>query len=219
MMSPSASKIVLQYLRYVLAAAEKRSFRQAAIELGVWESTISRGVRDLEDQIGVALFIRNHGGVTLTNAGSKFLTHARWAVGRIEYALKDAGAAGRGEVGIVRIGIFSSLASGFLADLLQAYQFENPLVHIDVTEGSPMEHVAAVQHHRIDVAFLKGEPIAYGCDAAHFWEERVFVVLPHNHRLAEREDIVWDGLRDEHFIVSETNPGPGDPRLSHEEFG
>jgi DNA-binding transcriptional LysR family regulator len=51
----SSSKIVLQYLRYVLAAAEKHSFRQAAVELGVWESTISRGIRDLEHEMGVAL--------------------------------------------------------------------------------------------------------------------------------------------------------------------
>jgi hypothetical protein len=49
----TSSKVALQYLRYVLAAAEKRSFRQAAIELGVWESTVSRGIRDLEDEIGV----------------------------------------------------------------------------------------------------------------------------------------------------------------------
>jgi DNA-binding transcriptional LysR family regulator len=55
---------VLQYLRYVLAAAEKHSFRQAAIEPGVWESTISRGIRELEDEIGLALFIRHSGGVT-----------------------------------------------------------------------------------------------------------------------------------------------------------
>jgi DNA-binding transcriptional LysR family regulator len=48
----SSSKIVLQYLRYVLAAAEKHSFRQAAVELGVWESTISRGIRDLEHEMG-----------------------------------------------------------------------------------------------------------------------------------------------------------------------
>jgi DNA-binding transcriptional LysR family regulator len=86
----SSSKIVLQYLRYVLAAAEKHSFRQAAVELGVWESTISRGIRDLEHEMGVALFIRHPGGVTLTNAGTRFLNHALLAVGRIEYALKDA---------------------------------------------------------------------------------------------------------------------------------
>ncbi|MGO4683526.1 LysR family transcriptional regulator [Hyphomicrobium sp. 2TAF46] len=207
MAASSTSKVVLQYLRYVLVAAEKRSFRQAAVELGVWESTISRGIRDLEDEIGVALFIRHPGGVTLTNAGSRFLNHARPAVGRIEYALKDAGAAGRGEVGMVRIGIFSSLASGFLADLLQAYQAENHFVHLDFAEGGPAEHVAAVQHHRMDVAFLTGEPAAYGCEAARLWEERVFAVLPQDHDLAGREEICWDDLRDEHFIVSETNPG------------
>lgn len=201
-------KIALQYLRYVLTAADKHSFRQAAIDLGVWESTISRGIRDLEDDIGVALFIRHPGGVKLTNAGIKFLGHARMAIGRIEYALKDAGAAGRGEVGMVRIGIFSSLASGFLADLLQAYQVDNPLVHLDFVEGGPAEHVAAVQHHRMDVAFLTGEPAAHGCETARFWDERVFVVVPRGHGLAEREEIGWDDLRDERFIVSETNPGP-----------
>jgi DNA-binding transcriptional LysR family regulator len=76
------SRVALQYVRYVLAAAEKRSFRQAAIDLGLWESTISRGIRDLEDEIGVALFIRHPGGVRLTNAGSKFLSHARMAISR-----------------------------------------------------------------------------------------------------------------------------------------
>jgi DNA-binding transcriptional LysR family regulator len=204
----SSPKVALQYLRYVLAAAEKHRFRQAAIDLGVWESTISRVIRDLEDHIGVALFIRHPGGVKLTNAGIKFLGHARMVIGRIEFALKDAGAAGRGEVGLVRIGIFSSLASGFLADLLQAYRAENPFVHLDFTESGPAEHVAAVQHHRMDVAFLTGEPSAYGCETARLWEERVFVVLPKDHNLVEREEISWDDLRHEHFIVSETNPGP-----------
>ena len=170
----TSSKVVWQYLRYVLAAADKHSFRQAAAELGVWESTISRGIRELEDEAGVALFIRHPGGVTLTNAGNKFLNHARTAIGRIEYALKDAGATGRGEVGVVRIGIFSSLASGFLADLLQCYQARNPFVHLNFVEGGPAEHVAAVQHHRQHTAFLTGEPAAYGCEIARLWEERVF---------------------------------------------
>jgi DNA-binding transcriptional LysR family regulator len=165
----SSSKIVLQYLRYVLAAAEKHSFRQAAVELGVWESTISRGIRDLEHEMGVALFIRHPGGVTLINAGTRFLNHALLAVGRIEYALKDAGAAGRGEVGTVRIGIFTSLASGFLADLLEAYQAKNPLVHLDFVEGSPAEHVSAVQHHRMDIAFLTGEARQPGGKVVQAW--------------------------------------------------
>ncbi|MGO4683497.1 LysR substrate-binding domain-containing protein [Hyphomicrobium sp. 2TAF46] len=207
-MKPVLSKIALQYLRYVLVAADRRSFRQAAAELGVWESTVSRGIRDLEDEIGVALFVRHSGGVMLTNAGEKFLGHARTAIGQIEYALKGAGAAGRGEVGMVRIGIFSSLASGFLADLLHAYQAENPRVRLDFTEGGLAQHVAAVQHHRMDVAFLTGAPIVYGCETTHLWDEQVFAVIPHDHVLARCERIDWDDLRDEHFLVTDTDPGP-----------
>jgi DNA-binding transcriptional LysR family regulator len=156
------------YLRYVLAAAEKHCFRQAAVELGVWESTISRGIRDLEHEMGVALFIRHPVGVTLTNAGTRFLNH----VGRIEYALKDAGAAGRGEVHSPDRDFHVSRL-GFLADLLEAYQAKNPLVHLDFVEGSPAEHVSAVQHHRMDIAFLTGEPTAYGCETTRLWTERV----------------------------------------------
>jgi DNA-binding transcriptional LysR family regulator len=203
MTRPAASKLALQYLRYALAAAEKGSFRQAAIELDVWESTISRGVRDLEDGIGVALFVRHPGGVTLTNAGRKFLSHVRMAISRIEYALKDAGAAGRGEVGRVGIGIFSSLASDFLADLLQAYQAEHPFIHLDFVEDGPAQDISAIQHHRLDIAFVIGEPVACGCEAARLWEERVFAVLPQDHHLIQREEVGWNDLRDKHFIVSE----------------
>ncbi|WP_342629693.1 LysR family transcriptional regulator [Nguyenibacter vanlangensis] len=77
-------------MRYVLVAMEKSSFRQTASELDVWESTVSRGTRDLEDEIGVALFIRHSGGVMLTNAGSEFLNHARTVLTRIDYALRGA---------------------------------------------------------------------------------------------------------------------------------
>ncbi len=72
-MKAPTCKVACRYLHYMVVATDRRSFRQAAIELGVWESTISRGIRDLEDEIGVTLFIRHYGRMKLTNAGNKFL--------------------------------------------------------------------------------------------------------------------------------------------------
>ncbi|AWC25207.1 HTH-type transcriptional regulator GltC [Aminobacter sp. MSH1] len=120
----------------------------------------------------------------------------------------DAGSFGRGEAGIVRIGIFSSLASGFLADLLRAYVAGNPSVRPDLVEGGPSEHISAVQRHQMDVTFLTGEPIADGCDRTHLWKEQVYVTLPSDHELVPRDEIFWADLRDRHFIVSEADPGP-----------
>lgn len=200
--------IEMRHLHYVVAAAERGSFRRAAKALKIHESAISRRIRDLEDEIGVALFIRHHGGVDLTHAGKGFLVHARKAIGQIGDAAMDAGSFGRGEAGVVRIGIFSSLASGFLADLIRAYTAGNPGARPDLVEGGPSEHIAAIQRHQTDVAFLTGEPAADGCDRAHLWDERVYVALPSDHELAPRHEISWGDLYNRQFIVSEVDPGP-----------
>jgi DNA-binding transcriptional LysR family regulator len=63
--------IELSQIRYFLAAVEHGSFRKAASGLGIQESTISRRIRDLEDQLGASLFIRHNGGVRLTVAGQR----------------------------------------------------------------------------------------------------------------------------------------------------
>ena len=200
--------IELRHLHYVVAASKWGSFRRAAVSLGIEQSAISRRIRDLEDDIGAALFIRHSGGVIPTQAGKKFLRHARQALNEIAYAAADVGPIGRGDEGLVRVGIFSSLASGFLAQMLRTYSDRYAGVHIDIIEGGPSDHIAAVRTHKLDVAFVTGAPSQADCDAAQLWTERVFVVLPSGHALAERKCIHWDDLRDQAFIVSEGDPGP-----------
>ncbi|WP_275600378.1 LysR family transcriptional regulator [Paracoccus versutus] len=70
---------------------EHGSFSAAAGGLGVRESAISRRIRDLEDETGAALFICHKRGVTLTDAGKRFLSHARRALDEIDLAIKDGG--------------------------------------------------------------------------------------------------------------------------------
>jgi len=196
------------HLRYVVAASRHGSFRLAAQDLGVQQSSVSRRVRDLEDEIGASLFVRHSGGVILTHAGKKFVRHARQALSEVSYAAAVVGPVGRGEEGLVRIGIFSSLASGFLARMLREYSDQYRNVRIDIIEGAPSDHISAVRLHKLDVAFVTGSPSLTDCDAAQFWTERVFVVLPDAHRLAERKSLHWKDLCDEEFVVSENDPGP-----------
>lgn len=201
-------RIELRHLRYVIAAADYRSFRRAATALGIRESSVSRRIRDLEEAIGAGLFVRHRSGVNLTYAGEQFVHRARRALNQIGQAERDAGAIGRGEDGVVRIGIFSSLASGFLAELFQAYDADHARVRLDFIEGGPTDHLLAIQQHQLDVAFLAGQPSADGCDIAHLWNERVYVAMSENDELAGREELGWDDLRGRHFIVSEAQPGP-----------
>ena len=198
----------LRHLRYTVTAADQGSFRRAALEMKVQESAVSRRIRDLEDEIGAALFIRHPSGVTLTQAGEVFVRHARQALKQVSYAAVDVGAIGRGETGIVRIGIFSSLASGFLAQLLKAFITSHSDVRIDIIEGAPCDHIAAVQQHHLDVAFVTGLHPIERCDFEQFWTERVYVVLPAMHPLSKARLIKWSDLKAQRFLVSEADPGP-----------
>lgn len=198
----------LRHLRYVISAAENGSIRRAALALGVRESAVSRRIRDLEDEIGAALFTRQRNGVDLTYAGEQFVRRVRRAINQINLAVKDVGVTGRGEDGVVRIGVFSSLASGFIAELIQAYDADHAGIRLDFIEGGPAEHLPAIRQLRLDVAFLTGKPVADGCDVAHLWNERVYVAMQAADELASHEDLGWNDLRRRHFVVSEAPPGP-----------
>lgn len=205
-MAKFTNRIELHHLRYFVAAAEHGSFRKAGASLGIQQSALSRRIRDLEDRIGTSLFHRHSTGVRLTFAGQRFLPRARKTLRYLSQGTADIAAMGRAEAGCLRIGILSSLASGFLANLLRNFSGSRAIC-IELVDGDPAEHVAAVRHFQLDVAFITGTRHWLDCDTLHLWSERMFVALPETHPLTEKEALDWADLSDETFIVSETASG------------
>ncbi|WP_297838317.1 LysR family transcriptional regulator [uncultured Roseibium sp.] len=197
-----------RHLRYFLAAVEHGSFRKAAAALEVQESAISRRIRDLEDNIGASLFHRHSGGVRLTIAGEKFLPRAREIMRHIGESGADASAIGRGEDGRIRIGNLGSLTSGFLCELLCSFRVSHPGVATELVDGAPTDLVAEIRRLHLDVAFLQGAQNWEDCDTARLWTERGFVVLSESHPLAARDELDWEDLAEETFVISEAPPGP-----------
>lgn len=202
-----SDKVELRHLRYFVAVVEHGSFRKAGAAVGRSQAAISRSIAKLEDEIGASLFHRHTWGVSQTYAGQQFLVHARRVIRTVGEGAREVASAGRSEKGRVRIGIYSSIASGFLAELLEVYGRRHSAVRIEVADGNPAEHVAAIRQLNLDVAFITGTRDWPDCERVLLWSERVFVVLPDHHALANREEVVWRDLADESFIVSETAPG------------
>jgi len=130
------------------------------------------------------------------------------AIEQLEAAGKAACAAGRGETGVVRIGILTSLASGFLRDVVQSYAARHPDISIDIHDGSRNAHIAAIRGRRLDIAFLTGTGTVSDCETSTLWEERVHVAVAKGHKLADRRMLDWADIRGERFIVSRIAPGP-----------
>jgi len=198
----------LRHLRYFVAASDHGSFRKASAALGMQESTISRAIRDLEDKLGASLFHRRVGGVCLTFAGERFLETARVVLQEIDLGIREVAAIGSGENGCIKVGISSSLASGFLSDLLGAYKKGHTQVRIEISDGRPAKHVTAVQKLRLDVAFVAANHQQEDCVTEPLWCERLFLLLPSGHRLADNAEINWLDIRRESYVISDIALGP-----------
>ncbi|MGH7886473.1 MAG: LysR family transcriptional regulator, partial [Candidatus Binatia bacterium] len=137
-----------------LAVAEHLSFRRAAEALGVCQSSVSKRVIKLENVLGVDLFDRHHTGVKVTNAGIHFFDQVRRALETLDCAVKAAGMAGRVERGNLKVGIISSLASGFLPELLRRYSALHPDIDVRFVEGAPRENLVLLRAEQLDIAFV-----------------------------------------------------------------
>lgn len=204
-------KLIPSYEFYQLicfvTAAEQGSFRKSASVLGIQQSTMSRCIYALEEKLGASLFSRHSGGIRLTYAGCRFLGSARSILQRVQNSAREVAAIGRAEQGRLTIGIFSSLASGFLAELLRTFDSNHAGVRLELINGNPNEHLAAVRQLEIDIAFLTGLSVSTDCETEYLWTERVFVVLPNDHPLASKRVLNWRDIAYETFIVSDTAPG------------
>jgi DNA-binding transcriptional LysR family regulator len=99
------------------------------------------------------------------------------------------------------------MGAGFLRELIRVYRARHPDVAMQVLEGASIEQIALLRKSRLDVAFVLGAPEVPNCDTVQLWTEHMFVALPLGHALCKDDGITWEALRDEHFVVCQTEKG------------
>lgn len=198
----------MRQIRYTVAAAQHGSLNRAARALGTDESTISRAIIRLERVIGANLFVRSRAGVTLTAAGVKFISEARSILARADSLVAWTRAAGEGRAGTLMIGHYSPISAGNFRATLLDWHDTNPDVDVGGVEAERETLLAGLDAGVIDLAIMSGEASYEGIYRASFWSERILVALPASHPLAAREDIQWNDLRNETFLLTCADPGP-----------
>jgi DNA-binding transcriptional LysR family regulator len=130
-------------LNAVAAVASHRSFRRAAIELGLSPSALSHTVAGLERRLGVRLFHRTTRSVALSAAGEQFLARIRPALGEIAEAIADVNALRDTPSGTLRLNASEGSARQVLQPILLTFLDRYPDMQIDlVTEGRLIDIVA-----------------------------------------------------------------------------
>jgi DNA-binding transcriptional LysR family regulator len=154
--------------------AERRSFRQAAADLGVTPSAVSQTIRTLEARVGIALFTRTTRSVGLTEAGERFLERARPAVEAIVAAIDAARGLGARPSGLLRLAVPRSVVPLVLQPLLASFCAAYPEVVVEIAASEELVDLARGGY---DAGIRMGEFIAEDMVAVRLTPSFRFVVV------------------------------------------
>ena len=194
------SFVELRHLRYFVAVAESGSLTVAAEKrLFTAQPSLSRQLRDLEQEVGAQLFIRGARGIELTPAGRAFLDHARLALGQANEAVAAARRAARPGKQSFSAGFLTGQEVDWLPRVSEILRNDLKNIDLKVTSDFSPDIADAVQRGEIDIGFSRIEPrpdVTYHVVA----QEPIVVVLPSDHRLASEDEIDPHELANEKFI-------------------
>jgi LysR family hca operon transcriptional activator len=190
----------LRHLRYFIAVAEIGSLTEAAKRrLYTSQPSLSRQIRDLEDQVGVELLSRSVHGVELTAAGKAFLDHARVALMHVDAAVETARRAAKPPTKTFAIGFQTGHEMNWLPQAMHVLHDELKNIHVTVSSDYSPDLAEAIARGRLDLAFMRVEP-GYDLEYHVVDHEPLIVLMPSDHRLTARDAICAQDFVGEIFI-------------------
>ncbi len=194
----------IRQLKAFLAIAEAKTFTAGARLVNVTQAAISMQIRQLEDEVGLPLFIRTPRRVILTEAGEHLLERARKILREHDAAIEEIAEIAGAEYGRLRIGSASAMfATQQLPQILQNLKDRFPNASISVSSGTSQTLVDKILHGEIDIAF-----VSLPVDNTHITTDLLFsdeiVAIGHpNHPLADKKYISAAALAGEPLILGE----------------
>ncbi|MFO1442540.1 LysR family transcriptional regulator [Bacillus sp. Bva_UNVM-123] len=192
----------LRQIQYFIEVAKREHVTEAATELHVAQSAVSRQIFNLEDELGVNLFIREGRNVRLTPIGKIFLEYMQEAMSVIDNAKREIEEYLDPEKGTIHIGFPSSLAAYTLPTVISAFRKRYPKVKYQLKQGSYHKLIDGVIKGEIDMALLGPVPRDEKKVKGNIlFTEKIVALLPNKHPLANKKALKLSELRDDSFVL------------------
>jgi LysR family cyn operon transcriptional activator len=184
----------IRQLRYFLDIADTEHLTQSAQNLFVTPSTLSHGLRQLEDELGVKLFDRLGRGLKLSQAGAAFRDHAGRALQEIQVGRMELTEMLNLQSGTLTVGVIPTFLNTLVPSTVAAFCAAYPKVHVIVRDlrAGPIEDLLMAGQLDVGIAFhptgheeIETEPL---------FEERMLLAVGLKHPLARRKTLAMKAL-------------------------
>ena len=191
----------LRHLRYFIAVAETGSLTAAAERvLHTSQPSLSRQIRELEDQVGAELLLRSARGVELTAAGKAFIDHARLALTQVDAAVEAARRAAQPAKRRFALGFLTGLEMKWLPRAMQLLHQDMSTIDVTVSSDYSPDLADAVARGTLDLAFMRAEP-DYDLEYRVIGQEELVMLMPSDHRLAKRKVVEPKDMIGEPYVA------------------
>ncbi|WP_391858502.1 LysR family transcriptional regulator [Streptomyces rugosispiralis] len=208
----SWAAVLTPRLAQFAAVARHEHVTRAAQELGVPQSTLSRAMVRLEEDLGVSLFARRGRTVALTPAGRTFLRSVERALAEVDRAAESVRADADPAAGLVSFGFLHTLGTETVPGLIRSFRVDHPRVRFQLVQNYGEAMIERMRAGGLDLCLTSPVPDAPDLVARRLDEQRLRLVVPDDHRLAGRRRVRLAEAASELFVTLE--PGYGLRRIT-----
>jgi DNA-binding transcriptional LysR family regulator len=189
------------------AVVERRSFSQAAEQLGVTQPAVSLQIRSLEKRLGLQLLDRSGRRVEPTEAGRRLYRSAQRLLALEEQLLAELGDEVDGELaGRLEIGASTGPGGTVLPVVLAEFQRLHPQVHVALSVSDTQRVVEQVARRELELGVVGAQRRQRGVAFEPFFRDEVVLAVPPDHRFAGRT-IALDELKGEPLVLMQEGAG------------
>ncbi len=193
----------LRALQYFVKLADLRHFSKAAEACFVSQPTLSTQIKKLEDELGVQLVERSPKNIMLTPVGLEIADRARLVLSDIDQLKAVARRSGNPAKGVLRLGLFPTLAPYFLPHVVPSLRRRYPKLRLQLAEEKTDIILRMLRQGELDAALLALPVQDEGLEVEPLFEEPFVLALPEHHPLASRERIRMSDLSGAELLLLE----------------
>ncbi|GAB6991209.1 cidABC operon transcriptional activator CidR [Paenibacillus pini] len=191
----------IRHLQYFMEVARLQSFTKAAESLYITQPTISKTIKNIEEELGVILFDRSNKKIVLTDAGQIIFEQAQPIVKSFQNLSAELGDLKNLHKGHIRLGLPPMVGSSFFPEVIGQFREKYPQVTMQIFEDGAKKVEMDVGNGLLDIGVVVLPTDDQIFHSFSFVRENLMLIVHHSHRLANRENVPLRELAEEKFVL------------------